>query len=441
MNQPPESGPVPQNPMPALRCKLPWWAVGLMAFGLISLPGIALGWFVYYFCAILPEDNFYSIYEARWDSLNAGNYRFNGPQDFSRAERKLVAEIATHTNQEDPKLYYLLAELHKSMGIFHSAVEEYRQVIRISDATWAGRILNRDFVRSAHEELALIYYMYHSPQFAREQLEAIDDLEATQSPELLSAMRDSLDDPQRADFHLLLGKAFSDRLMLDMAAREVSQANHLSQSPQLKLEASNFQKTRLPRKIRDLSPMARYYTLCGEAYENDDRDLIRAAAAYESAVQDTPGYEWGYNDLAKIYRDLKDVNKAESNARKAISLNPDFYNPYLTLGDLALDRRDFPAAIAHFQQTKAIIQRFASKENQHLLANLENQIAYAYESGGHWREAGQHYHLAMLSAAEDDGDSSSDYDYAQDGLTRIKASARHQEVSGKQPFQELSWKR
>lgn len=383
-------------------------------FGLLVLTGIPLGAGIYYFYNILPEDHFFSIYEAPLVSLNSRNYRFKSMQDFTAARQKLTASLAAHPKSDDPRTHYLLAQLYNDLGNIPQAEKEFRQVLKSANANWAEPIINDGFIRAAQGELAIICYLKQDYAQAKTILDGLGEMHF----DYLNAMRDSLAEPERADFHLLLGKAFADQLMLEMSAREVKKALELSHTPQLQLEASNFLKTRLPRNIRDLSPLARYYSFSGEAYENDDQDLTRAASAYERAVQASPDYEWGYNDLAKIYRDLKDFSKAEANAKRAIHLNPDFYNPHLTLGDVALDRRNYPAAIGHFQHAKEIIQRFASQETQHLLANLENQIAYAYECQGQIREAQSHYHLAMLAASEDEAETSSDYDYAQEGLTR-----------------------
>src|SRR5690606_22106499 len=105
--------------------------------------------------------------------------------------------------------------------------------------------------------------------------------------------------------------------------------------------------------------------------------------------------EWGHNELAIIYRQMRDYKRATENAHRAIALNPEFFNPYLTLGDIALDEGHPVQAIAYFKKAKAMIRRAPLDATRNLIANIENQIGFAYESMDENEKALEHYRLAM----------------------------------------------
>lgn len=386
--------------------------------GLVTL-GVLFGG--YNWACQLPEQAYAEIYRSPWLEANVSLYRLKTRQDFDQARQTLLKATQTDGMRENPLPFYLLGELYQTLGDSKKAINAYQQVIRIAKQSWYNQIRYRSFLNEAQSALAICYYENNKLGDAKRILSSIADFDATDKADLLHALQDRLENPERADFHMEVGKAFSRHLKLELAAKEAKVAQRLSQSPQLRLEAALFLKNAIPRGVRDLSPMARYYSLAGEVYQNEESDLIQAATLYEQVVKESPAYEWGYNDLAIIYRDLKDLNKAEWNARKAIALNPEFYNPYLTLGDLAIDREDYPGAIRQFQTAKQLLQQIPVNENDTILANIENQIAYSYESQGDLPQAIRHYNEALRIASELDDENPMDYDYAQQGLARIKA--------------------
>lgn len=409
--------------LPVSPRKLPVWLCVLagICLSLIALVALLIGG--YYFYVEVPQQSFARIYAEPWSQSNVSAYRLKSRQDFTIAENNLLELTHNPKSQDDPAPFFLLGELYNTIGTSTEAMDAYKQAISIANRSWFNQIRYRDFLDQSQAALAIIYYENNKIPEAQQLLTTMNDMDATDKADLLHAIQDRLENPERADFHLLVGQAFSKALKLKLAANEVLAAGRLTHNPQLKLEAANFLKTEIPKGVRDLSPMARYYSLAGESYQHNEDNFQQAAVLYEKVVHESPSYEWAYNDLATIYRELKDFAKADSNARKAIALNPDFYNPYLTLGDLATDQADYNKAIQHFQTAKSLIQRLGVSDSDSLLANIENQIAYAYEAQGQLSLAGRHYEEAIARAGETDGQNSQDYDYALAGLSRVKASA------------------
>jgi tetratricopeptide (TPR) repeat protein len=411
------TSPPAENPHQLQWWKPSLWLPVLAGFGVLQVVLLLLG-IGYYIYVDLPESTFARTDAAPWREHNVASLTFKTPADFAKARSILSADTKRPENQNDPTAAYLLAELDNTLNASNPAIQMYQQVIRIADKNWYSRFAYRNFLSHAHAALAILYYEHGKPAQAKSELDAIPDFSETNQANLLQALRDSIESPDRADFHLLLGKELRHQLKLTLASRELQTAERLSPSPQLTLEAANFMKTQMPKSLKELPPMLRYYSLAAEASENP----TQAAAFYEQAVQQIPSYEWGYNELAILYRTMKQYDTASDRANRAIAINPDFYNPYLTLGDIALDRTDYTAAIRYFETAQRIIQRFPSEDSQSLNANIENQLGYTHELMNQIQEAAHHYQLAMLAAADGDMDTTADYEYAQEGLARTDAA-------------------
>lgn len=420
-----------------IRPKPPLWLWVILAIGLMEVAGVVLGLGAYFVFVDLPETSFSQIYEEPWQQSNVNRMIFEKPEDFLRARNTLLEITHQPQTKKDVIPHYLLAELYNTTNQTADAIRSYQKVVRFGEESWYNRLAYRNFIAKAHAALALLYYEQGRNQSVLKELNAIPNLDETEKPSLLQALRDSIEYPERADFHMLLGKELRHDLKLALAARELKNAERLSHNPQLRLDAVNFMKTQMPQQSKDLTPMARYFSLAGEAQQYQYENLERAATFYQLATAEMPDYEWGYNELAVIYRQKKDFARAANYAKRAISLNPNFYNPYLTLGDIALDQEHYAEAIRYFQTGQAIIQRLPSEESMPLVANIENQIGYAYESLDQPDEAARHYEKAMLAATDGDEESTEDFDYAQEGLSRVVES--RQKADRHMNAKELSW--
>lgn len=209
-------------------------------------------------------------------------------------------------------------------------------------------------------------------------------------------------------------------LKLKQGRAEMVTAEKLSTDPDLKVRIHNYLKTKMPRMDRDLSPMARYYTLAGDAYEysEKDKDLKKAAYYYERAIKSAPDFELGYHQLSSVYQEQFEYAKALDCARKAIQINPNFYLAYLTMGDIELDRENYKAAADYFSKAQGIVGKLQDKYHTDLSANIENQLGFTYESLEQNREAISHYKRALQLSTSD----SDDNDYAREALERLKST-------------------
>lgn len=435
--------PIDAAPIVPTQGKNPLWIWGVIGAATVYLGVILAGTSLDYMYNVWPQDSYVRIYEQPWIGLNVRNLGFQNAADFAQA-RQVLEKKASNSREKDSLIsHYLLAELYNSMNQPQKAMPHYQMVIKNADSSWLKKIKYQQFVDNAHASLAILYYEQGKGTRAEQEINQIAKTDENRDAQLLATLKDSLEEPERGDFHLLLGKEFRKELKLGMASKELQQAETLSQSPQLRMEAANFIKTQMPQGVKDLSPLARYYGLAARSAQTNDENLPKAATLFQKALQENPKFDWGYNELAIIYREMKDYPKATAYAKDAIAQNPDFYNPYLTLGDIALDQEDYNAAIIHFQAAKAILQHHPLEEQQMVLANIENQVAYAYETLGDTQEAIHHYQSA-LNLATDIGDTADeDYNYAQDGLARVAEFKQEnaKKSAANKDGKQLSWRK
>ena len=263
-----------------------------------------------YLYNIWPQETYNRIYEKPWLSLNVRNMGFQTPEEFKAASSQLEMEAKRGLEKDTPIPHFLLGELYNNLGQPQKAITHYQAAISKGETDALSAIRYRQFLDNAHAALAIIDYENNKTVTAQLELAQITKTSANRESNLLKTMQDSLDAPERGDFHLLLGEAFRSELKLAMATREIQKAEQLSESPQLKQEAVNYLKTQMPQGVRDLSPMARYYGLAARSAQTVDENLPKAASLFEKSLKENPKFDWSYNELAIIYRQLKDYPKA-----------------------------------------------------------------------------------------------------------------------------------
>jgi tetratricopeptide (TPR) repeat protein len=419
------------------RCKsqfklFAWLAAGFV--GLCTLTTLAISsWYVLY---VLPDQTWESLNTGEWEDSNIRLMAFTGPDSFRSAEKELQEKIAENTHDDDIIPHYLLGEIYNMEQRPEKATSHYQAAIRQGQQSWYHQAMYRRLLDDAHGKLSILYYEQGKGQQALSETRQIRNI--TQLPEsnLLLAMRESIEEPGRADFHMLLGKAFQSHGKLDKAREEFLQARDFSKSPQLRMEAANHLKTRIPR-IASLTPMARYYNLAGDAQQWEHDDLTKAVSFYEKAIREAPDAETGYYELATLYRQMKDYPKAETYALRSLALNPESYHTCMALGDIEMDKAHYDKAIVWFQKAQRLMLQYPDEETQGLLGNIENQLGFAHELLNHHDTAMHHYRKAMLVAGQlDSYTAEEDYAYAQDALTRLAESekqyARTSTVEGRQ---------
>ena len=397
-----------------------YWLVGVSTFILLSFATIITGGVTFFqLYVMMPDQAYSSVIDGDWEKFNPRLMAFKTPTDFDRAETRLFLERTASKNPNDKIVSsYLLASLYEYQGKNNKATAEYQETLKKIDSSWYQSVIYKYFKEDIHASLAIIYYEDKKPAEALAQLDLITEMDLHANRYLLMAMRNTLEDPERADFHFTLGKELSHVLKLKQARAEMQTAERLSTDPDLKLRIHNHLKTKMPRSNKDLSPMVRYYTLAGDTYEYDTdlQDLKQAAYYYERVISQAPDFELAYHQLSNIYHKQAQYGKAVEYARKTVELNPDFYLAHLTMGDVELDRENYKAAAAHFKNAQSIVATLKDQYHVDLSANIENQLGFAYESLEQSREAVAHYKKALQTATED----SDDHAYAKDALQRLK---------------------
>lgn len=394
---------------------------------------------------LMPVESFDELYGDKWQLANVSRFDLKKATDFRRAEQTLIFQVGK-TKDTDPVPYFLLGELYQTLNRNGDALAQYQKALSIAEKGWYNRTIYQYLINNAHAAQAIIYYESRKSGAALTSLQQIRNLELyppsasdwasdpfegtslrnykhysplAHKQATAKALRDVLENPDRADFHLTLARCFSRGLKLDLAREEAETAIRLGTDPALNLQAHHFLTNGLPMGSRAVSPLLRYYTLAADANEYMNIDLASAANFYEEAIRENPRLEWSYHHLGMVYRKLKDYTRAMRNARKAADINPGFYLSYLTMGDIELDRENYRAAIQHFNQARRIVGGIPRQalEDMDVPANIENQLGFSYELLDDMDEAIQHYGKALDLASED----SEDYEYAQSALIRLKS--------------------
>ncbi len=396
--------------------------IALVATGLATLALMAAGTLgAIHLFVVVPYQTAHLVdKDPFWRQVNADGMQFNSQKDFANAEFFLGARAKKDPGNPMPRL--LLGRLYEFENRHNEAIVHYLQAQQLVEGSWYNRIAYRDFRNGMHGRLGSLYYESNEPEKALAELNAISDFNDTEMPEYLEALYHRLDDPTRADYRMNLARELRNQLKLGKAREELQAALKLSQDPQTHSEIVSLLATQMPSQVRELSPLVRYYSLAGQKHQDDD-DLWQAAHYYEQALKEMPRFEWDHNELAIIYRQMQDYGKASRYAQEAARLNPNFYNPHLTLGDIALDQSRYPDAIAHFTRAQQIILSYPDSETPGTDANIENQLGYAYEQMDQKTQAMQHYRLALQKAGAGNDDTceclEAEYDYAETALARL----------------------
>jgi Tfp pilus assembly protein PilF len=403
------------------------WQWVVLAVLAVHLSAVLIGGGWDYVYNIMPRESYQKIYQHPWLEMNVRSLKFENPSQFSTAEKLLQQKLSLNTHEARVIPHYLLAELYNTLNRPREAISEYRKTIKGIGKSRLDQLRYREFKDNSHAAMAMLYYEAGHSSKASQELAQIselpektpdDDKEDDNPNELLSALKDTLEAPERGDFHLRLGQAYGRELRFDMASREGRLAETLSHEPQTRLEASHFLKVEIPQDIGDFSPLARYYGLAARSAQVGDENLPKAAQFFQKALREEPGFDWGYNELAIIYRQLNDYPQAITSAQNAIARNVNFYNPYLTLGDIALDQKRYESAIHYFQTAKTLLLQSPQPEQETKTASIENQIAYAYEVLKNKPEARKHYRNAATLSQQAGDETDADFYYASNGLKR-----------------------
>jgi type IV pilus biogenesis/stability protein PilW len=132
------------------------------------------------------------------------------------------------------------------------------------------------------------------------------------------------------------------------------------------------------------------------------REILKAAQAYQKAIEIDPTYIEAYNNLGIIYQEIGDFNKALEAYQKAIEINPRYEKTLNNLGILFLLTNRYNEAIEAFRKAIAINPtNVESYINLGILFRKQGQTDKAIES---YREAlaldplnGEtHYNIGLL---------------------------------------------
>ena len=401
-----------------------YWLLGVSGFLLFALATLITGGVtLFQLYVMMPSQAYEAMSTGDWKALNARMMVFETPADFTQAQSALNTRLAKswviQDSSDTVRSEYLLGSLNDFKGSDAQAMRHYQKALNAINATWYQKIIYSYYADDIHGSLALLYYNQNKKDAALAELNEIKDIDTQPDAELLSALRDSLENPDRGDFHFTLGKELTHVLLIKDAQQEMALAEKLSSDPETRLQVTDYIKTKMPLTTADLPPMVRYYSLAGDLYEydNGNQDLGKAAYYYNRAISEKPDFEWAYHQLSGVYQEMKEYDKAMACAQKAAALNPNFYLAQLTMGDIALDRKDYPSATSHYTDAESIVGALHDQYHIGLSANIENEIGYSYELQEQNKQATSHYKKALNLASE----GSDDYQYAQDALQRMNS--------------------
>lgn len=398
---------------------LPLWGwLLILGFGLnlaLSAGCVLFGFLFYY----LPGQYAEAPLKAEWATLNVNRLAFQSQKDFKTAQDRLLASLLSEKEERGPLPRLLLADLFDMMGKRDAAIFFYRDTLAIAEANWFTRLAMNPLANHAHEKLALLYYENNDRVASLSEIKAMGDLdENAENPALLLALQNSLEEPNRADFHLALARLLRSELRLKQARSEVEAATRIGGSAGLQFQTVVFQRMEIPVNGANLPPLGRYYLMAGNtlAYEENYNE---AAIFYQKAIHESPDVEWAYSALAVAFHEMKLDRQAYVAVKKAIALNPNAYAPHLTLGSIALDGSRFQEAISHLRTGQALMAKMPLETVQTEIPAVENQLGYAFENLKNYREAAHHYTQALATAQQDESGYEGDYEYARKRLAEV----------------------
>jgi tetratricopeptide (TPR) repeat protein len=94
-------------------------------------------------------------------------------------------------------------------------------------------------------------------------------------------------------------------------------------------------------------------------YYKDKKEYLKAIGYYERAVKLSPGYFMSYYNIGTVYYEMGDMEKAEVNFKKAISLSNDAdAHSHYYLGNIYRDRGKPDDAFAEWQKAASMYEKF-----------------------------------------------------------------------------------
>ncbi len=405
------------------------WVITLVFLGFTGLVGlIGAGLSLFGVFVVLPAQTYTAMSSPEWADVNVRLMGFTSPEDFRKAETNLLGRTKS---ENDPISLYLLGSLYQATNRPQLASEAYRKTISVAKTNWWQETANQYIRDDAYAGLAVLRYENNQPTLALSDLNKISDIGYQEDFALLSTLKNSLENPRRADYHFDLAKELRQQLKFPQAQKELTLALQLSTDPATRVKIENYQKAHMPKTAKALNPYVRYLCLAGNAHGDPDQggSLKEAVAFYEAASEQDPTFDLVYQQLASVYKEMGDYTRADRYAKIAMNKNTQQYLPYVTLGNIALANEQYPDAIARFNQARGILATLQDDDHATLLANIENQLGFTYELLEDGQNALVHYqqayHLSQerldIVNAEGVHPFSEDYTYAQDGIKRAKA--------------------
>lgn len=84
---------------------------------------------------------------------------------------------------------------------------------------------------------------------------------------------------------------------------------------------------------------------------NKQQDMAHAMDYYHRVIKDDPNYPQAHAMLGRLYFNERQFPLAESELRKAISLQPEYAYAYFVLGKLYVQKKEYPAALVAFHNS------------------------------------------------------------------------------------------
>ncbi|MDX2084952.1 MAG: hypothetical protein SFZ03_06130 [Candidatus Melainabacteria bacterium] len=397
------------------------WPLTSLLVGLLSL--VLLLWVgllgAYQLTVVLPEETYLASQQGIWQDWNVRQMNFQTEQEFMLAEQRLQRYQRQDLYQNNPIPAYLLASLYEATDRLDDAEQNYLQVIALSQQSVLNQVLYHPYAADAHASLTLIYARQQRTESALAHWRQLKDNHIQERPQslLLSAVGRVLQEPERADYQFQLGSEYYHSLQFAEARQAFQQAVSLSHDPVLKQQAQDYLSYRMPANESQVTPLVRYWTLAGASQALDENYEL-AIPLLQQAIKAAPQFEWPYHYLALVYHYRQQEPQALAYAHQAAHANPNYLFPYLTLGDVEMGRANYFKAIRHFEKALKVSAHWLgeSAEDERMLANLRNQLGFAYEQIGRQVQAAEQYRLALQTARQQ----TDDYRYAEMAVARLE---------------------
>jgi tetratricopeptide (TPR) repeat protein len=242
----------------------------------------------------------------------------------------------------------LSREISQSIGISETAIKGTQ--FRISDVTTASMEAYHNFLKG-QEAFDNIYY-----EDARKFLERAIGIDSAFAVAYLYLARvnDQLNEDEARDANYEKAKIYAHKANdKDRMYIEAYYAKSIEKNPEKRLIIMQQMADKYPREKQVFFSLGKYY--------HGEKEYTKSIDSYEKALQLDPHFGAVLNDLAYVYGDMGEFEKADEYLKKYSEALPGNANPFDSFGELYVRTGQFDKAIEKYKEALEVKPDFGSE--------------------------------------------------------------------------------